>query len=72
MMTAAIVETKISVGKDAYGRPVTATRTKSYDGKIVWTIRSEPMNQRDDGERMTGLTDENLRSLVEAVGLIPA
>lgn len=69
-MTAAILETKISVGKDAYGRPVTATRAKTYDGKTTWTIRSEPVSQRDDGYRMTGLTDENLKALVEAVGLV--
>lgn len=71
-MAATIVETKISVGQDAYGRPVTATRSKAHDGKIVWTIRSEPVSQRDDGERMAGLTDENLRALVEAVGLVRA
>jgi hypothetical protein len=55
------------IGKDAYGRPVTLTFRRNYDGKELWAIRSEPIHQRDDGERMDGLTAENLRALAAAV-----
>jgi hypothetical protein len=55
------------IGQDAYGRPVTLTFRRNYDGKELWSIRSEPYNQRDDGEKMDGLTAENLRALAAAV-----
>lgn len=56
------------VGTDAYGRRVTATRRKTYDGKVLWDIVSAPVNQRDDGERMSGLTDANLETLGRLLG----
>lgn len=62
-----LVEQKVRIGTDAYGREVTAVRSKTYDGKIVWTIVSAPVSQRDEGERMSGLTDDNLRDLIEAL-----
>ena len=65
-----LIEQKVSVGQDAYGRSVTMTRRKNYDGKILWRIDSSPVSQRDDGERMDGLTDENIRSMVLALGVV--
>lgn len=65
-----LVEQKVDIGRDAYGRRVTATRKRTYDGKTVWDIRSEAVNQRDEGERMSGLSDENIRELVQALDLI--
>jgi len=65
-----LVEQKINIGKDAYGRPVTMTRRKNYDGKILWSIKSEPINQRDDGERMDGLTDQNVRDMIQALDIV--
>ena len=65
-----LVEQKVDIGRDAYGRRVTATRKRTYDGKTVWELRSEPMDQRDEGERMSGLSDENVRELVQALDLI--
>ncbi|MCC5777866.1 hypothetical protein H7H48_02290 [Nitratireductor sp. B36] len=65
-----LVEQKVDIGRDAYGRRVTATRKHTYDGKTVWDIRSEPMDQRDEGERMSGLSDDNIRELVQALDLI--
>ncbi len=55
------------IGQDAHGRPVTLTFRRSYDGKELWSIRSEPVNQRDEGERIDSLTAENLRALSAAV-----
>lgn len=55
------------IGKDAYGRPVTLKFSRTYDGKEVWSITSDPVNQRDEGERMSGLTADNLRALAGAV-----
>ncbi|MDJ1465669.1 hypothetical protein [Nitratireductor sp. GZWM139] len=65
-----LVEQKVDIGRDAYGRRVTATRKRTYDGKTVWDICSEPMDQRDEGERMSGLSDENVRGMVQALDLI--
>lgn len=55
------------IGKDAYGRLVTLTFRRNYDGKELWAIRSEPVSQLDEGERMDGLTADNLRALAAAV-----
>lgn len=65
-----LVEQKINIGNDAYGRSVTMTRRKNYDGKILWSIKSEPINQRDDGERMDGLTDQNVRDMIQALDIV--
>ena len=65
-----IIEQKVSIGNDAYGRRVTMTRRRNYAGKILWDIVSDQMSQRDEGERMSGLSDENLRQMVEALKLI--
>lgn len=52
---------------DAYQRPVKAKRTKTYDGKIVWEIETAPYSQRDEGERIHGLSDDNIRALAAAL-----
>lgn len=65
-----LVSQTVSIGQDAYGRPVTMIRRKNYDGKILWRIESAPVSQRDDGERMDGLTDENIRQMLEALHVV--
>lgn len=65
-----LIEQKLSLGQDAYGRAVTATRRKAYDGKTVWDIVSQPLSQRDEGERMRGLCDDNLRALAQALEVV--
>ena len=65
-----LVEQKINIGNDAYGRPVAMRRRMNYDGKILWSIKSEPINQRDDGERMDGLTDQNVRDMIQALDIV--
>lgn len=60
----------VEIGRDAYGRRVVATRKRTYDGKTIWEIASEPVSQRDDGERISGLSDENIRELANAVSLV--
>lgn len=63
----AIVAQSFDIGRDTYGRSVTATRKQTYDGKIIWEITSAPVNQRDDGERMSGLSDNNIRLLAHFI-----
>lgn len=65
-----LIEQKIEIGVDGYGRRVTMTRRKNYDGKILWRIVSDPVSQRDDGESMDSLTDENIRSMVRALDYV--
>ncbi len=65
-----LIEQKVSIGSDAYGRTVTMSRRKNYDGKVLWDIVSAPVSQRDDGERMSGLTDENIRQMVHALKVV--
>ena len=65
-----LIEQKVEIGLDAFGRRVTMTRRRNYDGKILWRIKSDPVDQRDAGENMDGLTDENVRQMVEALRVV--
>lgn len=62
-----LTEQTVRIGFDAYGRLVEATRHIDPAGKRLWRIVSHPSSQQDDGERMDGLTDDNLRDLVLAL-----
>jgi hypothetical protein len=65
-----LVEQKVKIGVDAYGRLVEATYYKNYDGKVMWRIKSHPVSQRDEGEQIHSLTDENLRQLRAALDAV--
>lgn len=65
-----LIEQKVRIGYDAYGRAVEMTRHKSYDGKTMWRIVSHAASQRDDGERMDGLTDDNIREMIRALQVV--
>jgi hypothetical protein len=67
-----LISQTLEIGRDAYGRRVTMTRSKTYDGKIVWTIVSDAVSQRDEGEGMTGLSDDNIRQMTQALEAIRA
>ena len=51
------------IGKDAYGRQSILKHTRTYDGKSVWSVQTMPANQRDDGEKITSLSLDNLRTI---------
>ena len=55
------------VGQDAYGRHVKLKRGRTYDGKWVWSITSEPVSQRDEGERIQSLSIGALQSIAAIV-----
>lgn len=38
----------------------------------MWTIVSDPVSQRDDGERMSGLSDDNVRQMATALAALGA
>lgn len=65
-----LISQTIEIGRDAYGRRVTMTRRKNYDGKIIWDIVSDSVSQRDEGERMSGLSDENVREMTQALAVL--
>lgn len=65
-----LIEQTVEIGQDAYGRRVTMIRHRTYDGKTMWRIISDPVSQRDDGERMDGLTDSNVRDMILALEVI--
>lgn len=64
-----LVEQKLEIGADRYGRRVTMTRYLD-GGAPFWRIVSEPSSQRDDGERMDSLTDENIRAMTKALDFV--
>lgn len=51
------------VGADVYGRTVRLRHQRTYDGKSAWSLISEPVSQRDEGERMHSLSLDNLRQI---------
>lgn len=62
-----ILEQKLALGKDAYGRHVIAVRQESYEGKTVWAIESHPVDMRGESLKVYGLTDDNLLLLAQAI-----
>lgn len=56
---------EFDVGNDVYGRPVTLALARDTGGKEAWSLRTLPANQRDEGERMGGLSIANLRAIGE-------
>lgn len=46
------------------------TRRTNYDGKKIWRIESDPVSQLDEGERMDGLSDENIKAMIAALDVI--
>lgn len=64
------IERGFEVGHDAFGRRVTVSRRRHYTGKTVWKIVSHPENQRDDGYEIDGLSDENMRELLQVRDLV--
>jgi hypothetical protein len=64
-----LIEQVVEIGRDAYGRRVTATRSKN-NGRPTWKLEIHPSSQQDDGERMWSLTDDNLRDLVRALDVV--
>jgi hypothetical protein len=65
-----LISQTVDIGRDAYERQVTMTRHVTGDGRTMWRIDSNPVSQRDDGERMDGLTDENIRQMVQALDVV--
>lgn len=65
-----VISTTISLGSDSYDRPVTMTRRRNYDGRILWSIRIEAANQRDETQQIDGLTDENVREMTQALTVV--
>ena len=57
------------VGRDAFGRSVTATRHTDYMNRRMWKIEIHPSSLQDDGGRIDGLSDKNLLELITAVGI---
>ena len=51
------------IGCDVYGRPVTLTYHKNYSGKELYELKIEAMNQRDDTQKIIGLSAENLKAM---------
>ena len=69
-MTPKLTKQVVNIGRDVYGRSVEMTRRTNYDGKRIWSIKSHQVSQRDDGEGMDGLSDENIRAMVAALDVI--
>lgn len=49
-----------SLGADRYGRRTRLVADRESNGAVVWTICSDPVNQRDEGEIIRSLTTDQL------------
>lgn len=64
-----VTDVTLELGVDRYSRRVQACRTKD-GGQWFWTLRTLPSSQRDDGEIMRSLTDENVRELARCLEVL--
>lgn len=58
---------EFDIGRDIYGRKVRLRSCFTSDNKQCWQIQIDAANQRDDEQRITGLTSENLAVMREAM-----
>lgn len=62
------VRVEYDIGRDRYGRPSRLIGERT-GGQLYWSIVSDAINQRDEGERIAGLTSEQLLAITR---LMPA
>ena len=55
------------IGRDTYGRSATLIMKNGSNGKTYWDLRIDPASQRDSGETITGLSDDNLVKIGEVI-----
>lgn len=55
-----------NIGRDRYGRPSRLIGERE-GGQTYWSIRSEPVSQRDEGEHIRSLTGLQLDAIAAAV-----
>jgi hypothetical protein len=65
-----IVEQKLDIGRDIFGRQVYAIRTRHYTAGPCWMIVIEPSSQQDEGEKIDSLSDENIRQLTQCLAAL--
>lgn len=63
---AQISKVEWSLGKDVYGRPVRLIMERD-GGQSKYSIISQPISQRDDGEHIRSLTRANIEELLQAL-----
>jgi hypothetical protein len=61
------VEVKYIIGMNAYNQPIRMTLHVNTVNQMVWQIRREAANQRDDVAIIDGLTDDNILAMADAV-----
>ena len=54
------------LGKDTHGRPVTLIY-RAENGVEHYELRTDAINQRDDTQRITGISLENLRAISDII-----
>lgn len=54
------------LGMTAYGQALSLTYSRDSGGAHVWTLYQEAASQRDESNRITGLTDRTLNAMMAA------
>ncbi len=55
------------IGTTVHGQPLTLTHTQGTGGEKMWVLRQDAANQRDEGAVISGLSDNNIVAMFEAV-----
>ena len=58
---------EFAIGKTIFGQPLRLTYERATDGRCAWTLYRDEANQRDDRTFISGLTDEAILNMAEAV-----
>lgn len=55
------------VGLTIFNAPVSLTWTTGSAGERSWILRKDAADQRDDTQVITGITDDQIRQMMDAV-----
>ncbi len=59
--------TTYTLGATLYDAPLSITLTRGSEGARQWVLTKEAANYRDDTQRITGITDDQIKAMWDAL-----
>lgn len=66
-MAAEVKSLTYAVGRTIWDQPLILTHERHYTGRWHWTLKQEASSQRDEETRISGLTDDAILAMADAV-----
>lgn len=61
------LSTTYEIGATIYGAPITLAWTRGSAGEKQWVLVKDAADQRDDTQRIAGITDEQIKAMWDAL-----